>query len=308
MAATRALEAGIDATSDRATTLVEPVTTRFAPAPTGYLHLGHVANAIYVWGMAGTRHGRVLLRIEDHDRQRCRPAFDAAILEDLAWLGFAADDGPVRQTDDAAPYLAALETLRDSGVVYGCDCTRTTFARWAAEHGRAWTGPGCPGGCRDRSVPEVTLRVALGGGSESWMDELVGPYTSDVAPDGDPLVRDRHGNWTYGFAVVVDDLRQGVDLVVRGCDLLDATRAQIRLARLLGRDRPPSFAHHPLIRRPDGRKLSKADGAIAVRDLRTAGRSAADVIGEAAAAVGLIEEARPFLATEATSLFTDHRP
>ena len=262
--------------------------TRFAPAPTGYLHLGHVANAVWTWGFAAVRGAEVLLRIEDHDRQRSRPEFDAALLEDLDWLGFHADRGPVRQTDpDAlAAYGDALRSLSELGLVYACDCSRTTFAAWAATHGRPWSGPGCPGGCRERAVDGPTLRVALGGGGEPWMDELVGPCRDDVAPTGDLPIRDRHGNWTYGFCVVVDDLRHGVDLVVRGRDLLHATPSQIRLARLLGRDTPPAFAHHPLIRRPDGRKLSKSAGDTAVRELRDAGRSAAEVIELAASATG----------------------
>ena len=119
--------------------------------------------------MARARGGRVLLRIEDHDRQRCRPEYDAALLEDLAWLGFVADAGPVRQSDDDAPYEAALERLRADGLVYGCDCTRSTFAAWAAAHGATWSGPGCPGGCRERGLAGRVLRVALGGGrSAGW--------------------------------------------------------------------------------------------------------------------------------------------
>ena len=148
------------------------------------------------------------------------------------------------------------------------------------------------------------LRVALGGGSERWMDALVGPCADEVAGSGDLPIRDRDGHWTYGFSVVVDDLRQGVDLVVRGRDLLHATAAQIRLGRVLGRERPATFAHHPLIRRPDGRKLSKADGDTSVRELRAAERTAAELIGEAAAAVGLIDAPRPIDAHDVTSLFT----
>jgi glutamyl-Q tRNA(Asp) synthetase len=262
--------------------------TRFAPAPTGYLHLGHVANAVWTWGLGAASGARVLLRIEDHDRQRCRPAFDAALLEDLDWLGFRADAGPIRQSDAAAlaAYEAAEGSLRAEGRVYGCDCTRSTFAAWAAAHGRPWSGPGCPSGCRDRALEGPVSRVALGGGGEAWMDQLVGPCRDDVAPGGDLPIRDRHGNWTYAFCVVVDDLHHGVDLVVRGRDLLDATAGQIRLARLLGREIPPTFAHHPLVRRPDGRKLSKSAGDTAVRELRAAGRSAADVIAMAADATG----------------------
>ena len=261
--------------------------TRFAPAPTGFLHLGHVANAIWTWGVARATDGRVLLRIEDHDRVRSRPEYEDALLEDLAWLGFVADDGPVRQSDDDTPYLGSLERLSGEALVYGCDCSRSTFEAWSREHGRLWHGPGCPGDCRDRGLDGPVLRVALGGGSERWMDAILGPCADEVAASGGDLpVRDRDGNWTYGFAVVVDDLRQEIDLVIRGRDLLAATPAQIRLARLLGRETPPVFAHHPLIRRPDGSKLSKSSGDTGIRDLRAVGRSATEVIALATAAVG----------------------
>jgi glutamyl-tRNA synthetase/glutamyl-Q tRNA(Asp) synthetase len=275
-------------------------TTRFAPAPTGFLHLGHLANALYVWGVAGATAGRVLLRIEDHDRQRSRPEFEAALLDDLDALGLIPDhpstdafrSGPsdFRQSDVGPGYDAALDRLRERGIVYACDCARSTFAAFERSHGRSWSGPGCPGACRSRAVPDgpaTGLRVALGAGQETWVDLLVGPMGDDPVADGDLLVRDRHGNWTYAFCVVVDDLRHGVDLVIRGRDLLHATAAQIRLAALLGRERPPAFLHHPLLRRPDGSKLSKADGDTSVRSLLAAGRTPAELFGEAAAPVGL---------------------
>jgi glutamyl/glutaminyl-tRNA synthetase len=260
--------------------------TRFAPAPTGYLHLGHVANAIVVWGLAAAEGAHVLFRIEDHDGVRSRPEYDAALVEDLAWLGFVPDEGPVRQRVDPAPYEAALERLRADGRIYGCTCSRATFDDWEREHGGAWSGPGCPGSCRELDLDGPTLRVALGGGTERWMDLLVGPCADDVAPAGDPPVRDRDGNWTYLLSVVVDDLRQGVDLVARGRDLLASTPAQIRLARLLGREVPPAFAHHRLVRDPEGRKLSKSSGDAGVRELRAAGHSADAVVAMAAAAIG----------------------
>jgi glutamyl/glutaminyl-tRNA synthetase len=262
--------------------------TRFAPAPTGYLHLGHVANAVWVWGMARAAGGRVLLRIEDHDRQRCRSEYDTALLDDLEWLGFQADLGPVRQSDDEGPYRDALAALHAQGLVYGCDCSRATFDAWAQDTESLWSGPGCPGACSVRGLAGPVLRVALGGGQESWMDGVVGPCAGDVATSGDLPIRDRQGNWTYGFSVVVDDLHQGIDLVIRGRDLLEATPAQIRLARLLGRSAPPIFHHHPLIRRRDGLKLSKASGDTGVRELRAAGRSAADVIAAAAEGSGWV--------------------
>jgi glutamyl/glutaminyl-tRNA synthetase len=135
------------------------------------------------------------------------------------------------------------------------------------------------------------------------MDAIVGPRADEVAPAGDLVVRDRDGNWTYAFSVVVDDLRQGIDLVIRGRDLLTATAAQIRLGRLLERAAPATFAHHPLILGADGRKLSKTDGDTSVRDLRAAGRTPAELIGEAAAAVGLIEAPRPIEAADVGRLF-----
>ena len=259
-----------------------------------------------MWGLARATGRSVVLRIEDHDRQRSRPEFDAALLEDLGWLGFVADIGPVRQSEDWFVYEAALARLRDRGLVYACDCTRSTFAAWARGHGRPWSGGGCPGGCRDRDVAEgrgTGLRAALGPGEESWHDLRLGPRRDAADREGDLLVRDRQGNWTYPFCVVVDDLRQDIDLVVRGEDLLDATARQIRLGRLLGRDRPPAFFHHPLIRKPGGAKLSKSDGDTGVRELRARGLAPDAVLGEAAAAVGLIPEARPLELGSLDALF-----
>jgi glutamyl-tRNA synthetase/glutamyl-Q tRNA(Asp) synthetase len=229
----------------------------------------------------------VLFRIEDHDRQRSRAAFEDALIEDLGWLGFVADEGPVRQTDAdaAAAYASAVDRLTDADLVYRCGCTRATFAAWARDHGRDWSGSGCPGACRSRALPGDTatsLRVALGDGTESFDDLLVGRQAAEHAASGDLVVRDRAGNWTYGFAVVVDDLRQDVDLVVRGEDLLPDTARQIRLGRLLGRDDPPRFLHHPLIRKHSGAKLSKSDGDTGVRELRAAGWSPDAVRAEAA--------------------------
>lgn len=253
-----------------------PVTTRFAPAPTGYLHLGHVLNAIYVWDIArasGTD-ARVLLRIEDHDRARSRPEYEAAILEDLAWLGFAPDGELTRQSERSALYERALEDLRARGLTYACECTR----------GDIGSGP-YPGTCRDKHVPESVgtgIRVRLDSAVERFDDLRLGPQQQIPSEQcGDLLARDRHGNWTYQFAVVVDDWLQHVNLVIRGEDLLDSTGRQIQLARLLGRERPPVFLHHELLMKSPTQKLSKSDGDTGVRDLRAKGWSAADVIDEA---------------------------
>lgn len=265
-----------------------------------------------MWGLAAVTGSRVLLRIEDHDRERSRSAYDAAILEDLEWLGFVPDAGPVRQREQPEPYADTLRRLRLEGLAYACDCTRATFAAWAAAHSGSWQGPGCPGACRDRGLDleddELTVRVAVGSGTASWHDRILGRQSGDPTAGGDLAARDRHGNWTYGFAVVVDDLRQSISLIVRGEDLVGATPAQIRLGGLLGRAEPPAFAHHPLIRKPNGAKLSKADRDSGVRDLRASGERPDAVIGAAAAAVGLLAQPRPIPASAVGDLVASRLP
>jgi glutamyl/glutaminyl-tRNA synthetase len=298
-------------------TLPRLPTTRFAPAPTGELHLGHLVNVLYTWGVARATGGRVILRIEDHDRQRSRRAFEVALLEDLERLGIAPDEPtiatfrsgttPYRQSDVPALYRAAVDRLRADGLVYACDCARSTFAAFERERGRPWRGIGCPGGCRARALPEergLGLRVALGAGSERWLDLLAGPVTDEPAATGDLLVRDRLGNWTYALCVVVDDQRHGVDLVIRGRDLLHATAAQIRLARLLGRPAPPAFLHHPLVRHGSGAKLSKARGDTSLRSMLDAGRTPAELFGLAAHLAGLQADIGPLGSGELARPFT----
>jgi glutamyl-tRNA synthetase/glutamyl-Q tRNA(Asp) synthetase len=287
--------------------------TRFAPAPTGFLHLGHVANALYVWGVARARGAQVLLRIEDHDRQRCRPEYEAALLEDLDWLGLVPDLGrteelrqgasPYRQSDSSSIYEAHVGLLRKRGFhVYTCECSRRTMASEA--DGAA----PYPGRCRNRDLapgPGRGLRVVLGAGVETFNDLRLGPQSQDPASQcGDLLIRDRLGNWTYQFAVVVDDLRQGIDLVIRGEDLLDSTGRQLRLARMLGRTKPPAFLHHPVILKPGGEKLSKADRATSLRDLRAAGATPELLFGGTLHALGLLAEERSISLAEALAHIT----
>jgi glutamyl-tRNA synthetase/glutamyl-Q tRNA(Asp) synthetase len=269
--------------------------TRFAPAPTGYLHLGHVLNAHYVWSLAREYGARVMLRIEDHDRERCRPAYEAAILDDLDWLGFAPDVHPTsafragrcdgRQSDRQAVYWDALAHLKRQGLVYACDCSRRRILAGGPEPAFELRYPGT---CRDRDLPledGYSWRLRMEPGDEPFVDLRLGPQSQ--SPDrqcGDMPIRDRVGNWTYQFAVTVDDWRQGVDLVIRGVDLLPSTGRQIRLARLLGRDSPPAFFHHALIMKTPDQKLSKSDGGTGIRDLRAGGWSADRVIDAALAA------------------------
>ena len=262
--------------------ITEGVVTRFAPAPTGYLHLGHVLNAIYVWEAARTSGpgGRVLLRIEDHDRARSRPEFEAVLLEDLAWLGFAADGEVTRQSERGQLYARMLDDLRSRGLTYACECSR----------GDIGAGP-YSGTCRDKHLAEseaLGIRVRMGPAIERFDDLRLGPQEQRPSEQcGDLLARDRHGNWTYQFAVVVDDWLQDVNLVVRGEDLLDSTGRQLQLGRLLGRQRPPAFLHHELLMKSPTQKLSKSDGDTGVRDLRAKGWSAEAVIARATSLAGL---------------------
>ena len=259
--------------------------TRFAPAPTGYLHLGHVVNALFVWGLAEADGGRVRVRIEDHDRQRSRPAFAAAILEDLSWLGFEADGPVVTQSSRDPVYRAALDVLVRHGLVYGCACTRADLQSMPAgvDGERRY-----PNTCRHRGLrleDGLGWRVRLESMAEHFDDRLLGPQSQNPAAQcGDLLIRDRLGNWTYQFAVVVDDIEQGITDVIRGADLLPSTGRQMQLARLLGRRQPPRFAHHPLVMKSATEKLSKSDGATGVRELRAAGWTAAQVLDQAAIA------------------------
>ena len=266
--------------------------TRFAPAPTGWLHLGHVLNAEYVWGSGA----EVLLRIEDHDRERCRPEYDAGILEDLEWLGYRYALPFVRQSEREAIYREAVDVLAARGLVYGCDCSRREIEAGATRHAPADDGGPSElwysGRCRDRGLPltsGVGWRVRMMPGVESFVDARLGPQAQDPSVQcGDLLIRDRLGNWTYQFAASVDDFRQGIDLVIRGIDLLASTGRQIRLARLLGRDRPATFLHHPLIMKAPEQKLSKSDGDTGVRELRARGWTTAQL--KAAASASLIPD------------------
>jgi glutamyl-tRNA synthetase/glutamyl-Q tRNA(Asp) synthetase len=277
--------------------------TRFAPAPTGWLHLGHVLNAEYVWGAPGLdgpplpARRQVLLRIEDHDRERCRPEYAAGILEDLDWLGYRPDFPLVRQSERDAVYRKAVADLVRAGLVYGCDCTRREIegrgrrldvgGRRLEVGGRRREARGAqserpdgselwyPGTCRDRGLPltdGIGWRLRMDPGVETFEDARLGLQRQDPSHQcGDVLIRDRRGNWTYQFVAGVDDFRQEIDFVIRGEDLLASTGRQIRIARLLGRAAPATFFHHPLIMKSPDQKLSKSDGDTGVRDLRARG-------------------------------------
>ena len=216
--------------------------------------------------------------------------FEDGILDDLDWLGYRADIYPTdayragrcagRQSDRNRIYVKAFEMLRDHGLVYACDCSRRVSAESAVPNESSELR--YSGRCRDRRLPIVDgygWRIRMEPGLEEFDDARLGRQCQDPAEQcGDVLVRDRHNNWTYQFAVAVDDWRQHIDQVIRGVDLLASTGRQIRIARLLGRADPPTFFHHPLIMKTSDQKLSKSDGDTGVRDLRARGWLPADVV------------------------------
>ena len=275
--------------------------TRFAPSPTGWLHLGHVANALWTWETAKRLGAEVILRMEDHDRTRCKPEFERQIYDDLAWLGFEptaesltslqSGASPFRQSDSVAAYQSALDALSARGLVYGCTCSRSDIARELGDGMVEGTELRYPGTCRDKGMspgPGVGARVILPEEDFTFADLALGPqHQRPQSQCGDVLARDRSGNWTYQFAVVVDDIRHGITHVVRGADLLESTGRQIALARLLGREHGPVFLHHPIIHSKEGAKLGKREGSYALSAMREAGMIREAVLAEAARRSGL---------------------
>jgi len=275
--------------------LPPPIVTRFAPSPTGYLHLGHAASALTGWQAAREAPGgRFLLRIEDIDRTRCRPEYEQAILEDLGWLGLEWEQPVRRQSEHGADYRAALDRLAGRGVLYPCFCTRAAIAAeiaaaGAAPHGA--DGPLYPGLCRRLDPAQRAARLAAGEPHALRLDAAaaaaaVGPLAWEergegrvaVVPGalGDVVLARKDIAASYHLAVVVDDALQGITLVTRGRDLFSATHVHRLLQALL--DLPtPTYHHHLLLADATGRRLAKRTGALGLRQLRAAGRTPAEV-------------------------------
>ena len=284
----------------------EPTVTRFAPSPTGYLHIGHVRSALEGWRAARSAGGRFLLRLEDIDQTRCRDEYAAAILDDLAWLGLSWD-GPVRkQSEHFDDYRDALDRLEAMGVLYPCFCTRREIQEEIARADGAPHAPSerlYPGTCRGlgwrqraekrRSGIDYGLRLDLARalaltGPLDWIEEEgEGPRRKPADPTslGDVVLARKDVPTSYHLAVTVDDAIQGVTLVTRGADLARATHVHRVLQALL--DLPtPRYRHHALVTDADGRRLSKRDRALTIRSMRESGISAAEIIARAAALGG----------------------
>jgi glutamyl-Q tRNA(Asp) synthetase len=266
------------------------IVTRFAPSPTGYLHLGHALSALTGWHRARAESGRFLLRIEDIDPARCRPEFEAAILEDLAWLGLDWDGAVRRQSEHLDDYRAALGKLDVLGLLYPCFCSRKDIAAAvSAPHGPE--GPIYPGTCRTLSAALVRERQDRGDpyalrlnvakalrlrGPLTFRDEREGVVDAHPETLGDVVLARRDAPASYHLCVTVDDHLQGVTLVTRGTDLFHTTHIHRLLQAILDLN-VPAYAHHLLLTNAAGERLSKRDGAMALRALRKAGRSAAEV-------------------------------
>ncbi len=270
------------------------VVTRFAPSPTGYLHLGHVHSALFARRAADEAGGRFLLRIEDIDAGRCRPEFTEAIFEDLAWLGLAWPEPVRRQLEHMDDYAAALDRLEKGGLVYPCFCTRTEIRAEIERAGGAphgIDGAVYPGTCRALSTSVRETRMAGGeafalridmaravaaAGPLRFRDRALGEIVADPLRHGDVVLARKDIPTSYHLAVTVDDRLQGVTLVTRGEDLLPATDIHRLLQALLGLPLP-EYHHHRLLTDDTGRRFAKRDRAETVRSLRAAGHSAAEV-------------------------------
>lgn len=274
-------------------------TTRFAPSPTGPLHLGHAYSALLAYGMATAEDGRFLLRIEDIDQSRARPAWEAQIYDDLHWLGLMWPQPVMRQSERLPRYRAALDRLTALGLTYPCCCNRADIeaAAGAPQEGVPQFGPDgriYPGTCRPRLPGEATERDVIRLNMEKAVQaaelrsftetgpEFAGTHQLDpeqlISSVGDIILVRRSMGSSYHLSVVVDDADQGITHAVRGADLFEATQIHVLLQSLLGLP-TPVFHHHRLIRDEHGKRLAKRDDARAISKYRAEGATPQDIRG-----------------------------
>jgi glutamyl-tRNA synthetase len=245
---------------------------RFAPSPSGFMHLGHASTYLLAWLQVRTQNGTLLLRMEDVDRQRCKPEFADAWRRDLTWLGLHWDREVPAQSERSAAYAAALETLAAQDLVFACSCTRKDMEEAVRAPHEAWGA--YPGTCVNAGLP------------------LDGPYAKRLKYPDDAFVLQRaDGAWGYQLAVVVDDGAQGVTHVLRGLDLADSEAPQRFLHHALGQP-APEVQHAPLWYGPDGHRLSKRHGSVALQDFREKGWTPEKLWGQVGQVLGLQEDAR----------------
>lgn len=296
----------ISSTSMEAKSMVKG---RFAPSPTGRMHLGNVFAALLSWLSAKSQGGKWLLRIEDIDPQRSHREFAELIMDDLQWLGLKWDEGPYWQSERGDIYQHYLDTLQQGGMTYPCYCTRADILATQAPHesdGRVVYKGTCrtiPLGSR-RGPAAIRMKVPeRGEGIVSFIDGNYGRQSVDLTTQcGDFIVRRKDGAWAYQLAVVVDDALMGVTEVVRGRDLLLSSPQQIYLARELGFT-PPHFAHFPLLCNTTGQRLSKRDRSLDMETLK-ANYEPQQIIGMLAYAAGITPDASPIAAENLIQKFS----
>lgn len=284
---------------------------RFAPSPSGRIHLGNLLCCLLAWLSARQKGGKVVLRIEDLDTARCKRPYAEQMIEDLCWLGLTWDegpgvggpDGPYYQSERTALYEEALEKLERMGLVYPCYCTRAELHAASAPH-RSDGQTVYPGTCRHLTAAErekktraPATRLMVPDETWSFTDGHMGHYGENLLHEcGDFLLRRSDGMFAYQLAVVVDDAAMGVTEVVRGSDLLSSTPRQLYLYDLLGL-KAPEFIHFPLLLAPDGRRLSKRDADAGLDDLRFK-LTAEEILGRLAYLGGFNPTAQPKTAEE----------
>ena len=284
----------------------EKVVGRFAPTPSGRMHLGNVFAALIAWLSVRSRKGELVLRMEDLDTQRTSSDFAAVLRDDLRWLGLNWDVETAPQSQRSPVYDRYFEKMMDMGLLYPCYCTRSQLHSVNAPHLSDGTYV-YPGTCRDLQTPppgrKPAWRVKVP--DKEWFvrDLVQGDYTLNLATGcGDMVVRRADGVYVYQLAVTVDDGESGVTEVVRGMDLLSSAPRQMYLQELLGFAHP-TYGHVPMLLAPDGRRLSKRDRDLDLGELRKR-MTAAELIGHLAFAAGLIEQDFPISAAELATEFT----
>ena len=277
---------------------------RFAPSPTGFLHEGHLLSALYVWAAARKWGLKIHLRIEDHDQSRMRPAYVEGIYEDLAWFGFHYDSESI-QSKRWPLYEQALSKLESQGLVYPCYCSRKQLE---AENPKSETGEIVyQGKCLARREGNTdtphNLRFVVPDKVIVWHDLRLGDFAENPKLQcGDFPIRDREGQWTYQFAVCVDDIDEGITHIVRGEDIRNSTARQIALREALGATERPVYLHHALISDSSGKKLSKRELAYSLRQERESGTPPEILLGRVCYKAKMQETPAPLSLEQAISL------
>lgn len=284
---------------------------RFAPSPSGRMHLGNLWSALLAWLSARSQGGEMVLRLEDLDPDRCTRAWCDQVMRDLEWLGLTWDNEPVYQSERTAVYAQAFRALEERGLIYPCYCTRAERLAASAPH-RSDGQTIYDGRCSRLTEAErealsqnrrPAWRVKVGQESITFCDFLYGKYKEDLKTDcGDFILRRSDGVYAYQLAVVVDDAAMGVTQVVRGSDLLSSTPRQIYLQRLLGLPEP-EYGHVPLLLAADGRRLAKRDRDQELGELQSR-YTAPELLGRLAHLAGLIPEPAPITAQQLVPLFS----